>query len=164
MSHRRARWSLPASLVGAWLALIQSPVYSQDYVEINDLDLLLNEPGRLERDLDNELDDIGENWNLGEFAPIAVLFDEIMWALGDEGDTDEEEEIDLYDLVQEMAESGASLEDVVLQALQEADIRASRQLPFGAAFVRVDQDDRTQRLLAVLLVKQRIVERTVRYR
>jgi hypothetical protein len=163
ISHRRARWSVLASLAGAWLTLFQSPAYSQDYVEIDDLDLLLQQPGRLERDLDNELDDIGERFgDLQAYVSIDELFYEIMWALGDEGDTYEEEEIDLYDLELEMQEAGyQSLEDVVWQALLQADLRASRQLPFGGVFIQA-QDRQTRRIVGMTLVKQYIVQGVAR--
>ena len=79
------------------------------------------EPGRLERDLQDELDDIFEFYDPDEDVTPEVMFDEIMVALGDEGDylDPEENEISLQDLRDEIEElgDGTTLEDVVMEAL-----------------------------------------------
>jgi hypothetical protein len=157
IAHRLATWSLLLSLAGASLTLVHSPAYGLD------LDGLSLE--QLDQYLDDELDDIGQSYDLNEYVPIQELLREIMIALSDAGDDEDEQVIRLYDLNQEMIEAGAgSLQNVVWAALQEADLQASEQRPLGGVFVRVARDTITQRGLGVRFSKQRIEQYSMGFR
>jgi hypothetical protein len=115
------------AVAGAALALVQSHVQPRVQTD-RDLDGYSDE--QLETDLADELDDIFAELG-GPDAQYALddLKTAILDALGDEGDEGDEEEmeIDLADLNAEMAEAGTTLDDVVDEALAEADRQASRR-------------------------------------
>ena len=126
MSNRLFKLSMVVLLAGAGLALVQSRVQPRVQTD-RDLDAYSDE--QLETDLADELDDIFAE--LGDPDAQYALDDlktAILDALGDEGDEGDEEEmeIDLADLNAEMEEAGTTLDDVVDEALAEADRQASR--------------------------------------
>ncbi len=58
-----------------------------------------------------------------------------MDALGDDGDTGNEDEIDMADLNEQMSEAGTTVEDVVDEALEKADeLSARRNQAAGPSF------------------------------
>jgi hypothetical protein len=77
---------------------------------------------QLLRDLRDELDDILEGHDPNENVDPEDLYDEVMDAIGNEGDEGdpEEAEIDLEDLEAEMEEAGTCVEDVVSEIVGKA--------------------------------------------
>ena len=125
MSHRLQRLALVVCLAGAGLAAagarFRSPHGPHDLDSYTD--------AQLKRDLDAELDEIFSK--LGDPDSeynLDVLHDDILAALGDNGDG-AEDEIDLADLNDEMTEAGTTLEDVVDDALAKADELGSARAP-----------------------------------
>ena len=76
---------------------------------------------QLDRDLQDELDDVLEDHAPGDVADVATMQAEIIEALSDDGDTGAEAEITLADLRAEMEEAGTSVEEVVHDALERLD-------------------------------------------
>jgi hypothetical protein len=107
----------------AALALVPRPLYTQP-VDLDQLD-----DATLQRDLEAELDDIYADFEPdGEFQ-LAELKTAMLEALGDEGDEgdDAEEEITFEQLETEMKEGDTTLEDVLDEALAQADAIASSE-------------------------------------
>lgn len=127
MSNRLFKACVVVVVAGAGLALVESRVQPRVQAD-HDLDSYSDE--QLQTDLTDELDDIYAE--LGDPNAQYALDDlntAILDALGDEGDEGDEEEmeIDLADLNAEMEEAGTTLDDVVDEALAEADRQASRR-------------------------------------
>jgi hypothetical protein len=116
-------------------ALVLSPYWA--LAQISDLDEL--DDATLERDLEAELDDIYDLLDEDAEYPLAQLKAAMLTALGDEGDAgdEDEEEITLAELEQEMAEADTSLEQVVDDALEAADVLASTETPRAWTIVGV---------------------------
>jgi hypothetical protein len=114
------------------LALASAPVHTQ----IDDLDGL--DDARFLRDLEAELDDIYAQFPRDAEVPLEDLKDAILTALEDTGDAGDaaEEEISFDELEAEMEEADTTLEDVIDDALAEADAMASNERQ-GASIVRV---------------------------
>lgn len=96
--------------------LLGGPAGAQDD---DDLDLLNSQ--QLAAALNAELDDVYESLDPNSDYDLDDIFEAIMYALSDAGDDYSEQAIDLDDLIEEMEETGVSLEDVVWNALQSAD-------------------------------------------
>ena len=84
--------------------------------------------------LNDELDDVFEDHDPDASYSLQDLHDSIIDALDDEGDTDAELELSLAGLEADMAEAGTSIEAVVNDALQQADM-AARGAPAGTVMV-----------------------------
>ncbi|MEO8139009.1 MAG: hypothetical protein ABI742_05145 [Gemmatimonadota bacterium] len=126
MSHRLQRLALVVCLAGAGLAAagarFRSPHGPHDLDSYSD--------AQLKRDLDDELDDIyAELGDADGEYNLDVLKEDILAALGDDGDSGYEDEIDYADLEDEMKEDGTTLEDVVDDALAKADELGSAGAP-----------------------------------
>jgi hypothetical protein len=91
-----------------------------------DLDAFSN--AQLDRDLQDELDDVFEQHAPGDVADVATMQAELMEALSDDGDEGAETEITLADLDAEMREAGTSVTEVVHDALETLD-QAARERP-----------------------------------
>ncbi len=76
---------------------------------------------RLDRDLQDELDDVFDEHSPDDVADVATIQKAIMEALSDEGDEGFETEISLADLTAEMSEAGTDVEDVVHDAIEKLD-------------------------------------------
>jgi hypothetical protein len=76
---------------------------------------------RLDRDLQDELDDVFDEHSPDAVADVATIQAAIMAALQDEGDEGAEAEISLADLEAEMREAGTDVEDVVHDAIERLD-------------------------------------------
>ncbi len=76
---------------------------------------------RLDRDLQDELDDVFDQHAPDDVADVATIQKAIMEALSDEGDEGFETEISLADLTAEMGEAGTDVEDVVHDAVEQLD-------------------------------------------
>lgn len=104
-----------------------------------DLDLDRLSDGQIDALLQAEMDDndlvaCGLP-NVRAAVPDQQMFDIIMCALGDDGDDESEQGLDLDDLEAEMAEANTTLEAVVSAAIQRADALALGA-PLTAADVR----------------------------
>ncbi len=119
MANRLFKLGLVVLAASVGLALAQSRIQAT-----HDLDTYTDE--QLQRDLTDELDDIYDQVDADGDYDLDVLRTAILDALGDDGDEGYEQEIDLADLNEEMAEAGTTLEDVVDEALARADELASR--------------------------------------
>lgn len=127
-------------LASMWLGLASSQVYGQDetYCEgedyelaylddmfsdddLDDLDEFCDE--LLDYYLDEELDDYEWDWN--ELEDLETLHERIMDEFQDAGDTGSERAISYAELEGQMMEAGTTLDDVVWEALYEADELAS---------------------------------------
>ena len=88
---------------------------------IDDLDRLT--PAQLEQEIIDEIDDLFAEFGLNPNGLYADdrLEEAILLALSDEGDDDNEDDVDYDELEEEMEEAGTSVEDVVSEAVQEAD-------------------------------------------
>jgi len=84
-----------------------------------DLDSFTDE--QLDRDLQDELDDVFENHQPEDAGDIETMQRELMEALSDADDEGAEMEISLADLEAEMQEAGTSVADVVHDALERLD-------------------------------------------
>ena len=84
-----------------------------------DLDSFTDE--QLDRDLQDELDDVFENHRPDDVGDVETMQRELLEALSDDGDEGAETEISLADLEAEMQESGTSVADVVHDALERLD-------------------------------------------
>jgi len=95
----------------------------------DDLDSLT--PQELAQDLEYELDDLFDELGLDEDEQYedGYLFDEIMIALSDQGDDEQENEITLEELQEEMKEASTTLQAVVTSAVQSADQMSFREAP-----------------------------------
>ena len=104
MSYRLRQLALVACFAGIGLTAAKSRARSP-----HDLDSYTD--AQLQRDLEDELDDIYPKLGDadGEYS-LDDLKSDIMDALGDEGDTGNEDEIDMADLNAEMTEAGTTLE------------------------------------------------------
>jgi hypothetical protein len=105
------------------LTLVPRPLHTQP-VDLDQLD-----DATLQHDLEAELDDIYADFEPdGEFQ-LAELKTAMLEALGDEGDEgeDAEEEITFEQLETEMKEADTTLEDVLDEALAQADAVASSE-------------------------------------
>ncbi|MCC7052067.1 MAG: hypothetical protein IT355_02290 [Gemmatimonadaceae bacterium] len=90
---------------------------------------------RLERDLEDELDDVFEDHNPGDVGDVAEIQEAIMEALADAGDEGAEAEISLADLEAEMDEDGTDVAEVVHEAIARLDhAAAGRPAVFLAAW------------------------------
>jgi len=76
---------------------------------------------QLDRDLQDELDDVFENHQPEDVGNVEAMQREFMEALADDGDEGAEMEISLADLEAEMQEAGTSVADVVHDALERLD-------------------------------------------
>ncbi len=76
---------------------------------------------QLDRDLQDELDDVFEDHAPDEVADVATIQADLLEALSDDGDVGAEAEISLADLRAEMEEAGTSIEEVVHDALVRLD-------------------------------------------
>ena len=135
MSHRKLNLSAVFLLAGASLAFVQLPVQA-----MHDLDLY--EEVRLQKDLDDELDDIlvskGGQMEPDALYSIEELRTAILVALSDDGDEGLENEIDRADLEMEMEEAKTTVEDVLDEALAEADLIASQSEISSWTFAQVN--------------------------
>lgn len=135
MSHRILNLSAVFILAGAGLAFVQLPVQA-----MHDLDLY--EEARLQQDLVDELDDIlvseGGQMEPDTLYSIEELRAAILDALSNEGDEGLENEIDRADLDMEMEEADTTVEDVLDEALAEADLIASQSGISSWTFVQVN--------------------------
>ena len=135
MSHRKLNLSAVFLLAGASLAFVQLPVQA-----MHDLDLY--EEAQLQEDLVDELDDILVSEG-GQMEPDALYSIEelraaILGALSDQGDEGLEKEIDRADLDMEMEEADTTVEDVLDEALAEADLIASESDISSWAFTQIN--------------------------
>ena len=127
MNRQPGRQALQSLLMAAGLvlALVQPPAYGRHPdLELDDLD-----DQQIDALLQRELDD-EDLRACGLGNPNAAVDDEtmveiILCALGDEGDSPDEQGLDFDDLEAEMEEANTSVEDVVRQAVQRADALAS---------------------------------------
>jgi hypothetical protein len=128
-SRPAGRAFLGATLVSATLLLAQGP--AQGRHPGLDLDALSNE--EINELLQDELDpdDLAACGLTNPRASKTVdeMYDIIMCALGNDGDTGDETELDFDDLEAEMEEAGTTLEAVVESALERADVMASGSAP-----------------------------------
>ena len=117
MYHWRLRVSLVAVLIGSGLVLSGQ----------SDLDML--SPQELAQDLENELDDLFDELGLHEDEQYMdkYLLDEIMIALSDQGDDDDEDDITFAELQDEMTEASTTLQSVITDAVELADEMSLRQ-------------------------------------
>ncbi len=76
---------------------------------------------QLDRDLEDELDDVFENYRPGDVGDVETMQRELMEALSDDGDEGAETEISLADLEAEMQENKTTVADVVHDALERLD-------------------------------------------
>ena len=76
---------------------------------------------QLDRDLQDELDDVFEHHRPDDVGDVATLQREFMEALSDDGDEGAETEISLADLEAEMQENRTTVADVVHDALERLD-------------------------------------------
>jgi hypothetical protein len=107
------------------LGLAQAPAYGRH----PDLDLDALSDGQLGALIQAELDD-NDLVACGIGNPNAAktkeeMFEVIMCALGDDGDDESEQSLDFDDLEDEMEEAGTTVEDVVMRALERADVLAT---------------------------------------
>ena len=135
MSHRKLNLSAVFLLAGASLAFVQLPVQA-----MHDLDLY--EEAQLQEDLVDELDDILVSKG-GQMEPDALYSVEelraaIFGALSDQGDEGLENEIDRADLDMEMEEANTTVENVLNEALAEADLIASQLEISSWNFTRIN--------------------------
>ena len=86
-------------------------------------------PTQLERELSEELDDVFELIRTDNPVTLQQAFNAVMYALSDEDDDPDESVVDFDELEAEMEEAGTTLEEVVWDALNEADEFASRPTP-----------------------------------
>lgn len=118
MLNRLVRIAVVLVMAGAGLALTRGDARRQ-----HDLDSYTD--AQLARDLRAELDDVFEGddaFDPNKEYPVAELQEHILDALEDEGDDDDaEEEIDFSDLTDEMAEAGTTLQECIVDAVNEAD-------------------------------------------
>ena len=137
MSHRKLNLSAVFLLAGASLAFVQLPVQA-----MHDLDLY--KEVRLQKALYDELDDIlvskGGQMEPDALYSIEELRTAILDALSDDGDEGLENEIDRADLDMEMqeAEADTTVEDVLDEALAEADLIASQSEISSWTFAQVN--------------------------
>ena len=135
MSHRKLNLSAVFLLAGASLAFVQLPVQA-----MHDLDLY--EEVRLQKALYDELDDILVSKG-GQMEPDALYSIEelraaILGALSDQGDEGLENEIDRADLDMEMEEANTTVENVLNDAVAEADLIASQLEISSWNFTRIN--------------------------
>lgn len=135
MSHRKLNLSAVFLLAGASLAFVQLPVQA-----MHDLDLY--KEVRLQKALYDELDDIlvskGGQMEPDALYSIEELRTAILDALSDDGDEGLENEIDRADLEMEMEEAKTTVEDVLDEALAEADLIASQSEISSWTFAQVN--------------------------
>lgn len=135
MSHRIVNLSAIFAITIAGMAIIQFPVQA-----MHDLDLYSD--ARLQKDLYDELDDILVSQS-GQMEPdaeysVEELHTAILDALSDQGDEGLENEIDKADLDMEMEEANTTVEDVLNEALADADRIASQSETSSWTFSRVN--------------------------
>ena len=112
---------------------------------------------RLDRDLEEELDDLYELLpNRDGLTPLDVLHNDILQILQD--DSDDEDEIDFDDLKDEVEEDDMTIDEVVDRGLDQADDLASLRAPVTWVLARLSAapqrgDNRTTPRLAVRQVK-----------
>ena len=135
MSHRILNLSAVFILTGAGLAFVQLPVQA-----MHDLDLY--KEARLQKNLNDELDDIlvSEGGQMEPDASYSIeeLRTAILDALSDQGDEGLENEIDRADLDMEMKEAKTTVEAVLDEALAEADLIASESDISSWAFTQIN--------------------------
>lgn len=135
MSHRIRKLSAIFAVAIAGMAIVQFPVHA-----IHDLDLYSDD--QLNRDLYDELDDIlvsqGGQMEPDEEYSIEELRTEILDALADQGDEGLEDDIDRADLDLEMQEANTTVEEMLDDALAEADLVASQSEIALGDFVKVN--------------------------
>lgn len=114
-------WRLGLSLVVV-LAGSMFVLSAQD----DDLDAL--SPQELAQELEDELDDLFDELGLNQDEQYRdeYLSEEIMIALSDQGDDDDESEITLEELQEEMEEASTTLPRVITTAVQAADQMSHR--------------------------------------
>ena len=116
-------WIVGAVAVGLGLGLApQAPVEGVRHARVvtrTDLDTFSDE--QLDRDLQDELDDVFMEHAPNAVADVATIEEAIMEALSDEGDDGPESEISLADLEDEMHEDGTNVKDVVHDAVARLD-------------------------------------------
>lgn len=88
---------------------------------------------RLDRDLQDELDDVFEDHGPNDTDDVATMQSAIIEALSDAGDEGAETEISFADLEAEMEEDGTSVADVVHDALEHLDQAAAPRTRFHLA-------------------------------
>ena len=86
-------------------------------------------PTQLERELSEELDDVFELIRTDNPVTLQQAFNAVMYALSDEDDDPDESVVDFDELEAEMEEAGTTLEEVVWDALNEADEYVGRPTP-----------------------------------
>ena len=129
------KWSSAVVLTGAVLAMTAFPAQAHNI----DLDTLSVE--QLDYYLTLELNAIytRHGLNPNQAYPLAVLIDEILYALSDEDDDEGDEDvIDMAELVEEMREARTTLRNEVGKALRQADAMAASPMP---GMVRVGYQD-----------------------
>lgn len=102
------------------LALVGSgPVLLAQSDTISDFDVLTS--GVLEQELMDEIDDLFYELRFAQdgMYPSDQLKRAILFALSDERDDDNEDDVDYAELQREMGEAGTSVEDLVDAAIQE---------------------------------------------
>ena len=126
MSHWLFKKSTVAVwLAGAWLALVQFPVYGEG-IKLDKVD-----PGELARHIEIELNAIYTKHNhlqKDQEYDLETLKEDILWALSDDeddNDPDDEGYVTEAELAVEMEEAHTTLEQVVVDALNQADRIAS---------------------------------------
>lgn len=127
-------WVVGAVAAGIGLGLapqapVMAPVEGVRHARVvsrTDLDTFSDE--QLDRDLQDELDDVFMEHAPNAVADVATIEAAIMEALSDEGDEGPESEISLADLEDEMHEDGTDVESVVHDAVARLD-RAALDRP-----------------------------------
>lgn len=125
------RLSLIAALAGSCLVLSAQ----------HDLDDL--SPQELAQALEDELDDLFDELGLDEDEeyPDQDLYNEIMIALSDQGDDDDESVITFAELKEEVGEARTTVEAVVLGAVQAADQMSRQESPSSRIVVAKSSGD-----------------------
>jgi hypothetical protein len=129
---------MAASLALAPQSTVRMPVDRVHAVTRTDLDTFSDE--RLDRDLQDELDDVFQEHPPGAVADVATIEEAIMEALSDAGDEGAEAEITLADLEAEMHEDGTDVEDVVHDAIERLDHAAADRRTIHLAVWRGNSD------------------------
>jgi hypothetical protein len=112
----------------------------------------------LDRDLEEELDDIYEDLEPDDPAPLSEIHADMIDALEDDGDDADEDDIDFADLQAEVAEDGLTIDAVIDRGLAQADRLASVRGAMTFVLARLPAppqraDNRTTPRLAVRQVK-----------
>ena len=146
-THTRIILAVAIVVALAWL-----PLRGQQHHNLDSYD-----PARLDRDLEEELDDLYMLLpNREALTPLEVLHDDILKVL--RNDDDDEDEIDFDDLKDEVEEDDMTIDEVVDRGLDQADDLASLRAPVTWVLARLSAspqrgDNRTTPTLAVRQVK-----------